>query len=75
MRQQPGSEVNGIPDGAADQGEGADGEFERLMGSLSTMRGQLSGLPDEERRAQAADLALQMMSAFGLEEEDTEDEE
>ncbi len=76
MQQLPGGgAASRILDGVAEQGEGADGEFERLMGSLSSMRGQLAGLPDEERRTRAADLALQMMSAFGLEEEDSEDEE
>ena len=58
----------------AGEGAGAD-EFERLMGSVSAMRSSLQGLPDSERRARAADMAMQMLGALGLEEDSEDDKE
>ena len=42
---------------------------------LSGAKHRLAGLPDEERRAQAAAMAMRLASMLGLEESDEEDEE
>ena len=71
------SQAEPYANGHHDDDPGAHAEeavFERLMGRVSAVRGHVAGLPDGERRARAADLALQMLSAFGL-GEDSEDEE
>ena len=47
--------------------------FERMMRELRQERTQLQGLPDGERRARAASMAAQMMQAFGIDDEDSED--
>ena len=47
--------------------------FERMMRQLRQERTQLQGLPDGERRARAASMAAQMMQAFGIDDEDSED--
>ena len=44
--------------------------FDRLLGTVTAARRQLQVLPDDERRARAATLAMQMLEAFGLEEDD-----
>ena len=47
--------------------------FERMMRQLRQERNHLQGLPDVERRARAASMAAQMMQAFGINDEDSED--
>lgn len=47
--------------------------FDRMMRQLRQERTQLQELPDVERRARAASMAAQMMQAFGINDEDSED--
>ena len=68
-----GTHANGAFELSTD-GAGTD-DFERLMGNVSAMRSSLQGLPDSERRARAADMAMQMLGALGLEEDSEEDKE
>lgn len=68
-----GAHANGAFELSA-EGAGAD-DFERLMGNVAAMRSSLQGLPDSERRARAADMAMQMLGALGLEEDSEEDKE
>jgi len=48
--------------------------FEALMGDMLGARSRLQGLPDEQRRAAAESLTMQMMAKFGLDEHDSESE-
>ena len=58
----------------SDSGEDTELDgFERMMRQLRQERTQLQGLPDVERRARAASMAAQMMQAFGIDDEDSED--
>ena len=80
--QQHASASNRLSDfaGSDTASEGSDSRedakldgFERMMRQLQQERGQLQGLPDVERRARAASMAAQMMQAFGIDDEDSED--
>lgn len=64
-----GNGVNGFQDGES----GEDDElsrFEQMLGRLSEVRQQLQRIPDDERRARAAALAMQMMDSLGLDDDD-----
>ena len=80
--QQHDSASNRLPElaGSDAASEGSDSRedteldgFERMMRQLRQERTQLQGLPDGERRARAASMAAQMMQAFGIDDEDSED--
>ncbi|BDA46154.1 probable alpha- and gamma-adaptin-binding protein p34 [Coccomyxa sp. Obi] len=67
--------------GVAEPGDGASEDededeldnFERMLGRMSAVRQQLQGIPDDERRARAAAMAMQMMHSLGLDDDDHND--
>ncbi|EIE24162.1 hypothetical protein COCSUDRAFT_65775 [Coccomyxa subellipsoidea C-169] len=67
---------NGIAKLAGSQSE-EDAElesFEVMLGRLSEARGQVQGIPDDERRARAATFAMQMLESLGLDDDDDSDD-
>ena len=59
-------EPNGPLEGSDSEGDGGLDEFESMMRRLRHGRDHLQGLPDEERRARAASMAVQMMQGLAL---------
>jgi hypothetical protein len=58
-----------------DSGDGLEREsdrFDALMTDMLGARGRLQNLPDEQRRAAAESLTMQMMAQFGLDEDDSD---
>ncbi len=73
-----GSSMNGqnITNLAGSQSE-EDAElanFEVMLSRLSEARGQVQGIPDDERRARAATFAMQMLESLGLDDDDDSDD-
>lgn len=65
----------GGPREGGDSGDGLEQQsdrFEALMSDMLGARGRLQNLPDEQRRAAAESLTMQMMAQFGLDEEDSD---
>lgn len=70
---------NGVAEPGDDASEDEDEDedevdnFERMLGRMSAVRQQLQGIPDDERRARAAAIAMQMMHSLGLDDDDHSD--
>mmetsp|Transcript_6411 Transcript_6411/g.15429 ORF Transcript_6411/g.15429 Transcript_6411/m.15429 type:complete len:214 (+) Transcript_6411:612-1253(+) len=63
-----------VDTGGDSESDGELGELGKLMFSLAEHRQRLAGLSDEERRARAADLALQMLKVMEADSESGEDD-
>jgi hypothetical protein len=50
-------------------------QFEAMLSSLAGSRDHLKDLPDDDRRTLAADFAMKMLGAFGVEDDTESDEE
>ncbi len=64
---------NGVTEAASedeDEDEDELDDFERMLGRMSAVRQQLQGIPDDERRARAAAMAMQMMHSLELNDDE-----
>ncbi len=81
-RQHDGAELAAEPQEGGGSGgeeetveERAFEQFEAMLSSLAGSRDHLKHLPDEDRRTLAADFAMKMLGAFGIEDDTESDEE